>query len=450
MKVLIVGAGKLGRKLSTSILNSDIDITVIDSNPIVINRLKEHLDVLTINANGVRKEILEDIEIDSYDISIAVTGQDEINMIISSICKRMGCKKTIARVRQPEYVSQIEFLKDLYQIDHIVNPELSTAFEIMHYILDSYGFSLGNYGQGRLSILGFDASHLPHFINKKIRDVKQIDDCIIIGLSRKGETLIPNGDTIIRDKDKLLVLTEKANIKPVATKLRLHLDHRIVRKVMILGGGKTAFYLARELSKRGLQIKLIESDLLRCRELAEKLDSNTLVIHGQGTDGDLLEEEGLENMDAFVCVTGYDEENLFMSIKAKQLNIPKVITKISRQSYGPIVEQIGVNMAINPVNVSASEIMKYVRGGQVLSVNLMMDGQAELTEIIARDNLKILNIPLKKLNLPRGFIIAAIIHNSVITIPSGDSMIQAGDIVVVFARLSALPELEIFFKLKGE
>ncbi len=450
MKILIVGAGKLGRKLASAMLESDIDVTVVDINPLVINRLKEHLDVLTITANGVRKDILENLAIETYDLSISVTGQDEINIIISSIAKSLGCKKTIARVRQPEYVTQSEFIKKLYNIDHIVNPDLSTAYQIVHYIMDSYSFNLGNYAQGRISVLNFNATILPHYINKKVRDIKQIEQCIIIAISRNGLTIIPQGDTIIRENDKLLIMAEKSNIKAIATRLKLPLDHRIVRQVMILGGGKTGFYLARELTKRGLLVKLIESDVLRCRELSDKLDHNTLVIHGQGTDADLLHEEGLENMDAFVCVTGYDEENLLMSIKAKQLNIPKVITKISRESYGPIVEQIGVNMAINPVNVSASEIMKHVRGGQVVSVHLLMDGQAELTEIIARDNLKILNTPLKRLNFPKGFVIGSIIHNGEIIIPSGDSIIQAGDIVVVFSLLSSLKELEIFFKLKGE
>lgn len=450
MKILIAGAGKLGRKIASAMLNSDIDVTVIDTNAVVLNRLKEQLDVLTLFTTATRKDVLDEIEIASYDMTIAVTGNDEINMIICSMAKDLGCKTTLARVRQPEYVNQLDYIKQLYNIDHIVNPELSTASEIARYILDSYSYNFGNYAQGKISIVSFDAGNLPHFINKKIQDIKQIEGCVIVAISRKGQTIIPHGDTIVRENDKLLILAHKSEIKHIATRLNLFLDPRVVRKVMILGGGKTGFYLARELSKHGIHIKLIESDLARCKVLADKLDENTLVIHGEGSDADLLEEEGLESMDAFVSVTGYDEENLFMSIKAKQLNIPKVITKISRHSYGQIIEQVGVNMAINPVNVSASEVMKHVRGGQVVSVNLLNDGQSELTEIIARDDLKILDIPLKRLNLPRGLIIGSILHDGELIIPRGDSVIQAGDIVVVFSLITALPDLEVFFQLKGE
>ncbi len=217
---------------------------------------------------------------------------------------------------------------------------------------------------------------------------------------------------------------------------------------MILGGSKLGFYLAKSLIQKGINVKIIESDMNRCKELADNLHDKALVIHGNGTDINLLEEEDLAEMDAFIGATGFDEENLFMSLRAKQLNVDKVIAKISRQSYVHIIEKLGIDMAINPVNITASEILKYIRGGKVVSVSLLLDGQAEVTEIIASDKLQILGVPIKDLNLPKGIIIGSIVHKGSVVIPNGDSKIKAGDRIVVFSLLSEVPALETFFHLK--
>lgn len=217
---------------------------------------------------------------------------------------------------------------------------------------------------------------------------------------------------------------------------------------MILGGSKIGFYLAQLCLKKGIAVKIIESNLERCKQLSEQLPDNALVIHGEGTDIDLLEEENLAEMDAFIGATGFDEENLFMSLRAKQLDIGKVIAKISRQSYVHIIEKLGIDMAINPVNITASDILKYIRGGRVISVSLLLDGQAEVTEIIATKHLSVLDKPLKDLNLPKGIIIGAIVHKGKVHVPNGDSRIQNGDRIVVFSLLSQVPALETFFRLK--
>ncbi len=197
-----------------------------------------------------------------------------------------------------------------------------------------------------------------------------------------------------------------------------------------------------------MSVKIIESDLDRCKVLAETLRGNALVIHGNGTDINLLEEEDVAQMDAFIGTTGFDEENLFMSLRAKQLEVPKVVAKISRQSYVHIIEKLGIDLAINPVNITASEILKHIRGGHVVSVSLLLDGQAEVTEIIAAENLKVLNTPIMDIDIPKGVIIGAIVHNDEVIIPQGNSIIRAGDRIVIFSLLSEVPALETFFRLK--
>jgi trk system potassium uptake protein TrkA len=445
---MIIGAGKLGRKLAAAMLNGELNVTIMDINPVVLNRLKDHLDVLTINGNGARKDILEELEINTYDLLIAATGHDETNILISSMAKKMGCKGTIARIRQPEYSNQLEFMKEIYGIDHIINPELATANEILRFLMGSYTFYFGNYAQGKVSLVNFNIGFRPEFANKTISQLENLDQVLIVAISRSGNIIIPHGGTKLEENDIIYVMGQTQQVDNIAKQLKDVGKNRSVKNVMILGGSKIGYYLADDLTKKGINVKIIESDLERCKELADTLHENALVIHGQGTDIDLLEDENLAGMDAFIGVTGFDEENLFMSLRAKQLNTQKVIAKISRQSYVHIIEKLGIDMAINPVNITASDILKYIRGGRVVSVSLLLDGQAEVTEIIAAKNLQILDTPIKSINLPKGIIIGAIVHKGKVIIPNGDSKVQAGDRIVVFSLLSEVPALETFFKLK--
>jgi len=448
MKVLIIGAGKLGTKLATAMLNGEIQVTIIDHNPVVLNRIKDYLDVLTVNANGAVKGVLEELKIESYEMTIAVTNNDDTNILISSMAKKLGCKYTIARIRTPEYANQLAFLKKVYKIDRVINPELATAVEISRYLMESTAFYFGDYAQGKISLVNFNIKNLIHFVDKKLSDISHTDRLLIVAISRNGDTIIPNGDTVLKENDIIYVMGQREKVDEIAKELSSTTDKKQLKKIMILGGGKIGFYLADRLSKKGVNVKIVESNMERCRVLAETLHGNVLVIHGNGTDINLLEEEDLADMDAFIGVTGFDEENLFMSLRAKQLNVRKVVAKISRQSYIHIIEKLGIDLAINPVNITASEILKHIRGGHVVSVSLLLDGQAEVTEIIAAENLKALNTPIMDLELPKGIIIGAIVHNNEVIIPEGKSVIKAGDRIVIFSLLSEVPALETFFRLK--
>jgi len=448
MKVLVIGAGKLGTKVATAMLNGEIDVTVMDNNKIVLNRLKEQLDVLTINANGAVKSVLEELNMKAYSLVIAVTSSDEANILITSMAKELGCQRTIARIRKPEYANQIEFLKKLYKINHVINPELATSNEILRYLMKSYTFYFGDYAQGKVSLGNYNIKNSPFFVNKKIHELKKFDKLLIVAILRNGDIIIPNGNTILLENDYIYIIGERNNIKVVTDLLKeFSTSRKTIKKVMILGGSKISYYLADKLSKKGVIVKIIESDLNRCRELAETLSNKVLIIHGNGTDVNLLEEENLSDMDAFIGVTGFDEQNLFTALRAKQLEVPKVIAKISRESYVHIIEKLGIDMAINPVNITASDVVKYIRGGKVVSVSLLLGGHAEVTEIIVSKGLKILNVPIQKLNLPKGIIIGAIVHNNHIIIPDGNSIIQPGDRIVVFSLLTEVPALEMFFRL---
>jgi trk system potassium uptake protein TrkA len=450
MKVLIVGAGKLGTKVATALLNGEIDVTVMDNNKNVLDRLKEQLDVLTINANGAVKNVLEELKIESYSLVIAVTSSDESNILISSTAKKLGCKRTIARIRKPEYSGQIQFIKNTYNIDHVINPELATSNEILRYLMKSYTFHFGDYAKGKVSLGIYNIKSANYFINKKISELENFDKLLIVAILRNGTVIIPYGGTVLLENDSIYVIGERKNVKLVTDILKESTINKNIKKVMLLGGSKISFYLADKLTKKGVSVKIIESDINRCKELSETLSDNVLIIHGNGTDVNLLEEENLSEMDAFIGVTGFDEQNLFTALRAKQLKVPKVIAKISRESYVPIIEKLGIDMAINPVNITASDIVKYIRGGRVVSVSLLLGGHAEVTEIIASKHLKILGVPIRKLNLPKGIIIGAIVHKNKIVIPDGDSIIQYDDRIVVFSLLTEVPALETFFQLRKD
>ncbi|MCR1899755.1 Trk system potassium transporter TrkA [Irregularibacter muris] len=451
MRAIIVGAGKLGYRLAETMLTNDIEVTIMDTDPRVIERIDNQLDVLTINASGVQIEVLKELNVHQYDLIAAVTNSDETNIIVCSLAKKMGCKNTIARIRNPEYAHEISFIKQEMGIDHIVNPEYSIANEITWYLLKRYTFYSNTFAKGKVNMIDFYVNHVPSFIGKKLSDLEDMEGLLITAISRDGEMIIPHGGTTIEEYDLLYIIGTRSKINQFIEKCNININKKVdkkhVKKAMILGGGKIGFYLARQLTKSGIIVKIIEQNKERCRYLSEKLDK-ALVIYGDGTDMNLLEEEDLKTMDAFIAVTGYDEENILMSIMAKQLGVEQVITKVSRPNYSRIIETLGVDVALNPINISISNILKYIRGGRVISVSLLLGEQAEVTEIIASEKLSIIGKPIEELDLPKGVIIGAIEHSGKVTIPNGKTVIHPQDRLVIFYLTAETHAIEPFFKEK--
>ncbi|MFA9397109.1 MAG: Trk system potassium transporter TrkA [Clostridiaceae bacterium] len=445
MKAIIVGAGKLGYKLAEAMLSNDVDVTVIDIDVKKLERINNELDVLTINANGVQIEILRQLKIELYDLVIAVTGSDETNIIICSLAKKLGCKKTIGRIRNPEYAKELEFLKVEMGIDHIVNPELAIANEITQYLLKRYTFYSNNFAKGKVSMIDFKVDNMPEFIGKKVYELKEMEDLLIVAISRNGELIVPHGGNVIEKNDIVYIMGKKNKISNLAEKCNISIDVKYIKKVMVLGGGKIGYYLAEKLTKAGIHVKIIEQEKSRCKYLSEKLDK-ALIIHGDGTDIKLLEEEDMKSMDAFISVTGYDEENLLMSLMAKQSGVKKVISKVSRPNYARIIEKLGVDVALNPINISVSDILKFTRGGKVISVSLLLGEQAEVTEVVVSKNLSIVGKSIEKLGLPKGVIIGAVEHEGKVDIPNGKTILYPKDRLVIFCLTSKNQALEPFFK----
>ena len=450
MKVAIVGAGKLGMKVAEALLGGDHSVTIIDTNEAWTEKINSILDVMTVNANAKEVKVLKSIGISSYDFLITTTGDDEANIVIAAFAKKLGCSKVIARVRDPEHMQQISFIKDLMNIDYIVNPDLGITVEIYKYLAEKYTLSNGIFTSGEASLLEFYVSKRPELVGVSMRQISSyLPNMLVVAISRFGKVIIPHGDTTIQDEDIVYVIGEKEPIQKLAEKVHEKGKYTDLQKVMIIGGGKTGFYLAGMLSEFGAAVKIIEKSKDRCHYLSTHLD-DVMILHGDATDLDLLEEENLDGMDAVVTATGFDEDNLLLALTAKQHKVEDVIAKVSRTSYVEIISAMGIDMALNPLDITANDIIRYVQSSRTVVSSQLIQGQAEIVEVIATSHMKIIDEPLKNLELPDTFLVAAIHRGNKLIIPTGDTIIREDDRVIIISLISDLKVTEKLLNDNGK
>lgn len=442
MKIAIVGAGKLGLKIIGALVGGNHSITVIDKNEDIINRVSQQFDVLTVCGNAKQISLLKRSSIDTFDFLIACTDSDEKNIVIASFAKKLGCTKVIARVRDPEHMNQMDFIKETMNIDHIVNPDLSITLEIYKYLVEKYTLTNGIFSSGKVSLVQFKVKRYPRLQNLSMIEVSKIlPNMLVVAISRNGKIIIPHGQTVIEPHDTIYLIGERSEIAKLHSRVHEKGKYTNLQKVMIAGGGKTGFYLADKLSEFGVSVKLIEKSKERCYYLSSHLN-DVMILHGDATDSNLLDEENFDEMDAFVAATGLDEENLLLALIAKQRNIEDVISKVSRQSYKDLIERMGVDMVLNPLDIVASNILRYIQGSKRIISYLLIQGQAEIMEIIATDDMRLANVPLRDVKLPDGVLIAAIHRRQEVIIPNGSTVIHEDDKVTIFCLLSDIGELE--------
>ncbi len=449
MQIIIVGAGKLGYILAEFLSQKDNNVIMIDTSEKALEKANNQLDILTYKGNGAQISVLENFNIRNTDLLIATTDNDDTNMLICYLAKKLGCKRVVARIRDPEHSQQIDTLKKQLDIDFVANPELEMAKEIGAHLLKGQALNMEDFAKGKVSIVNYRVHDLDNMEGKKIKDVEIPKSVLIAAIFRDGEIIIPYGDTILQGNDTVYLIGEKESISMLQNTSNSLEHNTVVKKVMILGGGKATYYLAKRLLRHGVSVKIIERDEERCSYLAQELPG-ALIIHGDATDSYLLTEENISEVDALVSLTGYDEENLLMTLLAKKHGVGKVITKVSRTNYIPIIEQLGINNAVNPVMITAGEIMRFIQGGRVVSLFLLLGGKAEVLEVIAKENSKIVGKPLAELGLPKGIIIGSVVQKGKVIIPDGNSIINPGDRLIVFCLESEVTTLEkLFYKAKG-
>ena len=446
MKIAIVGAGKLGIKVANALSGGDHSITVIDTNEDTLQKISQQLDIMTVHGNGKQISVLKEAGIGHFDFMLSSTGSDEENIVIASFAKKLGCSKVIARVRDPEHMNQFDFIKETMNIDYLVNPDMAITNEIYKYLVEKYTLTNGIFSTGKVSLIQFKVNRYKQLIGLSMIGVKALlPNMLVVAISRNGKIIIPHGQTVIEPTDYLYLIGERNEIQGLHKKVHEKGKYTNLQKVMIVGGGKTGFYLAGKLSEFGIAVKVIEMNKERCYYLSTHLD-NVMVLHGDATDTSLLEEENIDEMDAFVTATGFDEENLMLALMAKQRGVEDVISKFSREGYRELIEKIGIDMALNPLNIVASTILRYIQGEKKVISSLLIQGQAEIMEIIATNDMKLANIPLKDLQLPDGVLIAGIHRGNEVIIPSGETKILEDDKVIIFCLLSDIAELEKLFR----
>lgn len=445
MKALIVGVGKLGFKLAGALLDEGYEICVIDNNEDVIENVSNVLDVFSVCANALDFGVLMELDISTFDIVISTTTNDEANVILCSISKKLGAKYSIARVRDPEYRKYLKFMSDELDIDYIINPEYATAKVIDKYLLKKYQLYANEVAGGKIRLVEFNIGQDPEFIGKKLIDLNTFDKLIVAAISRDGKAIVPNGMTELKADDVILLSGITEDIEAFDKKYSGISKEKTVRKVMILGGGKVGFYLASLLVNEKIDVTVIELNRDKCVNIKEKLPG-VEVINGDGTDINLLEEEMFHTFDAYVAATGIDEANLLMSLVVKRAGIYKSVAKISRTNYDGIIDKLNIDAVFNKSYITASEILKIIRGNDSQAVSLLLNAQVECNEFILKKKLAICGKSLKDLALPKGILFIALIRGEETIVPNGDTVLENGDKAVVFATKNEIRNMKNLFK----
>jgi trk system potassium uptake protein TrkA len=449
MYIIIIGAGKLGYKLSELFSIKDNNVALVDVDEVCLAKANASIDILTVHANGLNVDILNQLDVKNADVLIAVTSEDETNMLLASIAKKAGCKKVIARIRKPEYTNQIEFLKSNLDINYVSNPDFEIAREIMKTINKREAANLEDFAKGRVALSQLKLDPHCKLLGKPLKELQLPSKLLIVAINRNQELIIPKGNTVLYGNDIVFIIGLKEETAHFSKQYGKPVEYKQIRSMMLLGGGNASFYLAKLLIKDGVSVKIIERNKERSKHLAHQLP-HALVIHGDATDIKLLEEENLAGMDAVALLTGFDEENILLSLVAKKHGVSKVITKISKPNYTHLIQQLGIENIVNPVYVTASGIMRNIRGGRLNTISMLLGGQAEVFELIAGPDSPMLNKPLVDIDFPEGVIIGAIVKKSKVYIPNGQMEIQEGDRMVIFSVGEKSEQAEaLFYKQPG-
>ncbi len=442
MKVCVVGIGKLGYSIATALLNGGNQVTMLDDNGERIESVGSNLDAFTVQGDALKVDTLNEIDIASHDLTIAVTEDDERNMVICAFAKKLGCPRTMARVRSPEHSKQLEFIKETMGIDRLLNPDYACATEIFKYLTQHEQIEGGLFVSDGIAILEFNASRMPSIAGKKVADIKDELGGILLGaISRNGKIIIPNGSSVVEKGDILYAVGLETDINTFNRRLLSKTKEELPKRVMIAGGGKTGLFLAKMLENKGISVKIIELDPDRCKELSSELN-DTVILNGDASDIDVLQDEGLEAMDAFVSATGFDEENLLLSLLVRDHGVNTVVAKVSRPTFIPVIKHLGTSAIINPQEIIASEVLASIRKSGIVLFSKLINGQAEFSEVKAESSMPLTKKTLADLSIPEGVLILAIHRGNNIIIPNGSTQVADGDRVVLLSLLSSEGELE--------
>lgn len=446
MEIIIVGCGKVGLSLAEQLGNEEHNLVMVDTSHERILSISEELDALKLEGNGASINTLFEAGIETADLLIAVTGSDELNLLCCLIAKKAGHCHTIARVRNPIYSKEIDFIKKQLGISMIINPELAAATEISRILRFPSAIRIDTFAKGKVELLKFKIKPEFHLNGLSVMDVDSQLRCDVLfcGVERGDHVAIPDGNFILRDGDMVSIIASPRNSAEFFRKIGIQTNQ--VKNTMIVGGGTIAFYLAKMLTAMHIRVKIVERDKKRCEQLNALLD-DALIINGDGTDKKVLMEEGLTNAESFVTLTNMDEENVLLSLFAKENSPAKLVTKVNRIAFDELIGSLDIGSIIYPKYITADYIIQYVRamqnsiGSNVETLYKILDGRAEALEFAIQEESPVTGVSLMEINLKDNLLIGCINRNGEVHIPRGQDSIQVGDTVIVVTTQKGLQDI---------
>lgn len=446
MKIIIVGCGKVGSTLAEELNKEDNEVTVIDRRYAAVEEMSSKFDVMGVAGNGASYKTQMEAGIEKADILIAVTGSDELNLLCCLIAKRAGNCQTIARVRNPEYSDEINFVKGALGLAMTINPEFAAAQEIARVLRFPSAIRIDTFAKGRVEMLKFRIpveSSLDGMLVMSIAP-KLGADILVCAVEREGEIFIPKGDFRLQEKDVVSIIARPKKASDFFKKIGIE-THQ-VKDTMIVGGGDTAYYLARLLLPMGINVKLIEKNPNKCDQLSELLPK-AQIICGDGAKQNVLIEEGVGQAEAFVALTNIDEENVILSLFARSQSEGKIATKVNRMDFDQVIRELDLDTTVYPKKITAQYILQFVRamknsiGCNVETMHRILDDKAEALEFVVKENSELPGVPLEKLQIKENTLVACIIRGRDIIIPRGKDEMCVGDSVVVVTTTLGLKDI---------
>ncbi len=431
MRVVIVGAGKVGYALAQYLSEENHEVIVIEQSEERREIIQNSLDIMTIGGNGASLATLTDPDVQQADLLIAVTDVDEVNMVACMAAKKVGIKLTIARVSNQEYLNQeLEYFNLSLGIDMVINPEMVTALEIKRILLTPAALDVEDFADDRVRMIEVKIPPESNLINTPLSTLTLPAHTLVAGILRNEQMLIPRGSDMILPNDCVFFVGETSAIKKIGEEFTIRKSK--VERVLIIGAGRIGRHLAMLLEKEDISVKIIDNDLERCQELAELLNDG-LVLHGEGADIELLTEEGVGEADMVICLTNDDKLNLLIALLAKHLGAPRTLVRASHSDYISLMEKVGVDVVLSPRILTAGVILRHVRHPDVVAVTLLEGAKAEAMEIIVPEDSPLNYKKLKDIKFPQNALIGTIVRGENILIPNGETQLMPNDRAVIFS-----------------
>ena len=445
MKIIIIGASSLGTMVAEFLSNEGHDVIVVDSDAKKLEPLQNEWDVLTIQADGTSPSFMRSVDVKGSDLVVALTAMDEVNIIACILAKKNGVPHTIARIRDPKFLSEpVDYIKENFDIDLVLSPELVTAREISRLVMTPAAINVEDFAGGKVQLLETKLSPFSSFVHKKLKDISLPPSVLIPLIHRDHRMIIPHGNDQLLPLDNVYFLGNPDSLKEISSHSHAKFQKK-TKKALLIGAGRTGQTLAPMLEQQGISVKVIENQESRCQEMSKKLKKG-LVLLGDGTDMDLLNQEGVSEADTVICTTKDERLNLMMALLAKHLGAGQTIVRVTQTSYIPLMQQVGIDIVLSTRLLAASEVLGFVRSGNVVSVSLLEEANVQAIELILPEDSKVNGVPLMEAHLPSACLVGASVRQGKAYIPDGHSILQTGDNVILIVETEQAANVISYFK----